>query len=250
MRPHVSAERLAFQSGIKETRQILKEWAGQPCSLRNSSRCSPKISQVAQLGLVARPWLSLSLIIAIIMFCGALAVAEWLPQTAEVVSPLFVTAGNSLSDALWLLGRNLMVLLLHLLVCVAAYLARRSIPFQAQNKTGLNRWMHHNIGKGAMLVVAGMTAYSLTWQTWQLGNVLHSAAETLNISSLDLLLRASLHGLPELVAVFLPLAACLMLGFKKQWNRMLAAAVLCAMISIPMLIMAVAIETWVTYRLF
>lgn len=230
-RPTVNAERLAFEAGMRETRSTLKLW-------------------VSEHGRVAVPWLGLSLIIALSMFAGALAVATWLPQTTEVVMPVFVWPDNNLQDALWLLGRNSMVLLLHLLVCVAAYLARRAVPLQAQHLSGINRWVHQHAGGVAMLAVAGLTAYSLTWQTWQLGNVLHSAADTLNVSPLELLSKAALHGIPELAAVFLPLAACLLLGLKKQWNQMLAAAILCAIIAFPVLVAASAIETWVTHGLF
>lgn len=231
MKPAHRAERLAFEAGIKETAETLKTW--------QEGRWK-----------VAVPWMGISLLIALVMFGGAWSVATFLPQTTEAILPIFVTAGNRIEDALWLLGRNSMVLLLHLLVCVAAYLARRSVPMQAQHTAGINRWVHQRAGGIAMLVVAGLTAYSLSWQTWQLGNVLHSASDTLGLTPLDLLSRAALHGIPELAAVFLPLAACLILGAKKQWNQMLAAAFLCAIIAIPILIAASVIETWVTHGLF
>ena len=225
------AQQIAFKVGMSETRLTLREWF--------DGR-----------GKVALPWLALSLLIACSMFLGTYAVATKMPQAAKSQMPMFIFSGNSAADALDLLLRNSMVLLLHLLVCVAAYLARRAVPMQAKYTSGVNRWVHENAGGVAMLAVAGMTVYSLAWQTWQLGNALHSASDTLDISAASLLVRASLHGIPELTAMFLPLAACLILGWRKQWNQMLAASVLCACISLPILVAAAATETWATRLLF
>lgn len=101
-----------------------------------------------------------------------------------------------------------------------------------------------------MAAVAGFTTYSLLWQTWMLGNDLRAGANTLDMTPLELLARSAVHGLPELTAVFLPLAACLILGRKKQWNQMMAASILCTMIAVPVLIISAGIEVWATNTLF
>ena len=227
----VSAQRIALQVGMQETSDTLKAW------FHDHYR-------------VVLPWAALSLAIACTMFLGVWMVATWMPQSTRSVLPLFVGQNNTFSDATWILAKNSMVLLLHLLVCVAAYLARRAVPMQAQHTTGINRFMHRHAGSVAMAAVAGLTAYSLSWQTWMLGNDLHSASQTLHLTPAGLLIRASLHGIPELTAVFLPLAACLILGKNKKWNQLLAATAVCAVIAFPILIITAAIEAWVTHGLF
>lgn len=230
-KPSASPQRIALEVGTKETFSTLKEW-------------------LAARAQVARPWVVVSFCIALTMYLGALTVATFMPQADRVFVPMFIHSGNGVDDALWVLGKNCLVLLLHVLVCVAAYLARRAVPLQAQYTSGVNKWIHEHAGGAAMAAVAGFTTYSLLWQTWMLGNDLRAGANTLDLSPLDLLARSAVHGLPELTAVFLPLAACLLLGRKKQWNQMMAASILCTIIALPILVISAGIEVWATNTLF
>lgn len=228
--PEQNPERLAFQEGRKETRETLRFWRQDHWK-------------------VLIPWTLGSMTIAMLMLLGA-----WLvsilphPQTEEFI-PLFTQEGNTRDDFTWILTRNMLVLTMHLLICVAAYLSRRTIPMQAKYTQGVNRWVHEHAGPIAMAIVAGLTTYSLCLQAWNLGVDLHSAADTFNRSSALLLLQAAFHGLPELTAIFLPLAACLILGRKKLWNQLMAATVVCAVIGIPILCATAAMEVWVTPHL-
>jgi len=190
-----------------------------------------------------------SLGIALLMFLGAWVISVVVPQTHDEYFPIF-SHGGDFHDMMWILIRNLMVLLMHLLVCIAAYLSRRAVPMQAKHFKGVNRWVHEHAGSFAMAIVAGLTAYSLCFQAWELGLSLHDAAATMNMSSSSLLIRAALHGIPELTAIFLPLAACLILGHEKRWNELAAVSIFTAIISVPMLIAAAAVETYVTHGLF
>jgi len=229
--PEVNHEKLAFQVGSKETVAALKDW--------KKDRFK-----------ILLPWTVSSLCIALLMFSGAWAVATFSHQEAVDFTPIFSRPDGSFHDMIWILIRNLMVLLMHLLVCIAAYLARRTVPMQAKYTKGVNRWAHEHAGSFAMPLVAGLTVYSLCWQTWQLGLDLNSSSETLEMSPLALLARAALHGIPELTAIFLPLAACLILGHQKKWNQLAAAAIITAVVAVPVIVIAAAIETWVTHGLF
>ena len=55
--------------------------------------------------------------------------------------------------------------------------------------------------------------------------------------------------MPELFALFLPLAAWTIASRQKRWNELLAATFVTVAIAIPIIIAAAAVETWVTPRL-
>ena len=57
------------------------------------------------------------------------------------------------------------------------------------------------------------------------------------------------HALPELFAVFLPLAAWSLASRRGAWDELLAATIATTAIAIPLLLLAGVIETWVTPRL-
>ena len=220
-------ERLAFEQGRRETRATLRFWRKEHC----------KVLLVWALG---------SFAVAVLMFVCAWIVSL-LPHTSvEDFVPIFTRDDNTRDDFTWILTRNMLVLSMHLLICVAAYLSRRTIPMQAKHTQGLNRWVHEHAGPIAMAIVAVLTTYSLCLQAWNLGIDLHSAATTLHRSGFSLLLQSAFHGIPELTAIFLPLSACLLLGHKKLWNQLLAAAILCAVVTIPILCATAAMEVWAT----
>ena len=57
------------------------------------------------------------------------------------------------------------------------------------------------------------------------------------------------HAVPELVALFLPLAAWLIASHKHRWNELLAATAVCVAIAVPVLLATAAIELWVSPHL-
>jgi len=54
------------------------------------------------------------------------------------------------------------------------------------------------------------------------------------------------HALPELCALFLPLAAWSVAGRRGQWNDLLAATLVTTALAAPVLLVAGAVEVWVT----
>ena len=68
----------------------------------------------------------------------------------------------------------------------------------------------------------------------------------LGLSPLELLVTLTPHALPELFAVFLPLAAWTIASRRDAWDELLAATIVTTAIAIPLLLIAATIETWVT----
>ena len=54
------------------------------------------------------------------------------------------------------------------------------------------------------------------------------------------------HALPELFAVFLPLAAWSIASRRGAWHELLAATLATTAIAIPLIVLAACIETYVT----
>ena len=66
-----------------------------------------------------------------------------------------------------------------------------------------------------------------------------------DISHLDLILTVLPHAIPELTALFLPLAAWLIASRRGEWNQLLAATMITVAIAIPVLILSATIEVYV-----
>ena len=57
------------------------------------------------------------------------------------------------------------------------------------------------------------------------------------------------HALPELIALFLPLAAWMIASRRGDWHELLAATFVTVAIAVPILLAAAAVEMWVTPQL-
>jgi hypothetical protein len=73
--------------------------------------------------------------------------------------------------------------------------------------------------------------------------------EPARVSPAHLLAVVSLHALPELFALFLPLAAWTVAGRHGEWPELLAATFVTVAIAVPPLLLAGAVEVWGTPRL-
>ena len=69
---------------------------------------------------------------------------------------------------------------------------------------------------------------------------------TLHRSPALLLVALLPHALPELFALFLPLAAWTIASRADRWNELLAATIATTAIAAPLLVCAATVETWVT----
>ena len=73
-----------------------------------------------------------------------------------------------------------------------------------------------------------------------------SLAAQLGTSPGPLLLALVPHALPELTALFLPLAAWILASRSDDWEDLLAATFVTVAIAVPVLLASAAIELWVS----
>jgi hypothetical protein len=141
--------------------------------------------------------------------------------------------------------RNSVVLAFHATACVAGFIAGASMPLAARTRTGFSRWIHVKAGELAILFVCAVTIFSLSTQAFFLGFQGSTISFQLDISRAALILSVLPHAVPELVALFLPLAAWLIASRRGEWNQLLAATMITVVIAIPTLIASAAIEVYV-----
>lgn len=219
----MNPRRLALVQGSAETRATLERWNARPMA-------------------VLRPWTLGSLAVSV-----GLLLAVWLISHASTpdltrYAPAGLYRPAELDAVLHILLRNSLVLALHAMACVAGFIAGSSLPAQAAQHSGLWRTIHDRAGPAAILFVVGATAFSLCTQAYVLGNVAATLAWQLDISTGMLLLTLLPHALPELVALFMPLAAWTIASRRGAWNELLAATVATTLVAAPVLILTAVTE--------
>ncbi len=123
-------------------------------------------------------------------------------------------------------------------------MAGSSIVLEAERRTGVSRWVHEKARPIALGWVAIVTCFSLGTQAYALGLTGAQVSDQLEISPGVLVLTVLPHALPELVAVFLPLAAWLIASRSGRWQDLLAATFATVAIAIPILAIS---ATWEVY---
>jgi Stage II sporulation protein M len=227
----VDASAYAFYHGVAHTRAALNRWRRRP------------------LPVVGR-WLAGSAAAATLLLLAVLLVSALSAQYVQVVTlqpPFAVGDWGSVGEVL---KSNLLVLALHALACVAGFIAGSALPLQASSQHGLSRWVHEHGGRIAIGFVACATAFSLSIQAYVLGHTLAGVAHFLNVSPELLLLGVLPHAIPELIALFLPLAAWIIASRRGEWDELLAATLVTVAIALPLLLIAALIEVYVSPHLF
>ncbi len=221
-----STEQLALVRGWEDTTRTLSDWRRRP---------------VATLW----PWVTASLGIAFLLL-----ICTWIVATATLPDPMnFARVGTgNLGDFGYILYRNGLVLALHGFACIAGFMAGSSLPQVAEGYSGTWRWIHDKAGPLAIGFVVAATLFSLTTQAWALGSAASSLSARLDVSPALLLLGLAPHAVPELFALFLPLAAWTIAARRKAWNELLAATFVTVAIAIPIIIVAAAVEAWISPR--
>jgi hypothetical protein len=195
---------------------------------------------------VLRPWLALSVGTSLALLFAVYAVAKnAVPQPAILHMP-GLTRGADFEDYLFILYRNGLVLALHGMACVAGFIAGASLPLSAQNRSGVDRWVHEKAGPLAIGFVVCATMFSLCTQAYGIGLLAADVAGELHIGPGELVLGLLPHALPELTALFLPLGAWLVASRRGEWNQLLAATFVTVALAIPVVLASAAVELWVT----
>jgi hypothetical protein len=221
----------AFAHGVRHTRETLRAWQRTP-------------------GPVARRWTAGSALAA-----GTLLLAVWAIASLESGYEQIVTlrppfAVGDTGNVLGVLRSNMLVLALHAMACVAGFIAGSSLPLQAAHRQGLSRWVHEHGGRIAIAFVVGATTFSLSAQAYLLGHTLAGVANFLRVSPGLLLLAVLPHALPELIALFLPLAAWIIASRRGEWEQLLAATFVTVAVAVPVLVAAAFVEVYVSPHLF
>jgi Stage II sporulation protein M len=195
------------------------------------------------------PWTRGALAVA-----GLLLGAVWVVASVSTPDPsgaFFpgVSTPARFSDFTFVLYRNGLVLALHAMACVAGFMAGSSLPTVATSYSGLWRKVHDRAGPLAIGFVIVATLFSLATQAYALGHGAADLSHQLGLSPLVLLLGLLPHALPELTALFLPLAAWTLASRRKAWDELLAATIVTVAVAVPVLVLAAVIETWVTPEL-
>lgn len=227
----MDASAYAFTHGVRHTRATLRTWQRHP-------------------GSILGRWLVGSSTAAFGLLVAVLAVSALSTGYVQIVTlePPFAVGDGA--NVLGVLGHNMLVLTLHAMACVAGFIAGSSLPLQASSHSGLSRWVHEHGGRIAIAFVVCATAFSLSIQAYTLGHTLAGVAHFLHVSPALLLLGVLPHAIPELMALFLPLAAWIIASRRGEWEQLLAATFVTVAIAVPILVIAALIEVYVSAHLF
>jgi hypothetical protein len=212
--------------GMRDTRGALERWNAHPWP-------------------VLRVWFGGALIVASALLFSVWAIASLsTPDISRLRIP-GVTDDANLGDVGHILFRNSLVLALHGFACVAGFIAGSSLVLSAEQRSGLSKLVHEKARPIAFAWVTIVTCFSLLTQAYALGLTGAQLAYQLDVSPALLVLTILPHAIPELVALFLPLAAWVIASRRNEWHDLLAATFVTVGIAIPMLICAAVWETYV-----
>jgi len=221
-----AANQHVFSHGVRDTRETLEAWSERPWA-------------------VLRGWVALSLAVAATLLLATWVVAGLLTPDLTPVQIAGYTHASEPDDLLPILWRNSLVLALHATACIAGFIAGASMPIAAAQRTGFSRWIHVKAGELAILFVAAVTLFSLSTQALYLGFQCSTIASQLDIARAELILSVLPHAIPELTALFLPLAAWLIASRRGEWNQLLAATFLTVALAVPVIVAAAALEVYI-----
>jgi hypothetical protein len=217
----MKADGLAVVQGWPDTVARLRRWRGAP-------------------GRRLTEWALGSAAVALALLAATWYVATLLPVDPSPYPFPGLTRPAHPADFAFVLYRNLLVLGLHAMACVAGFIAG------SPRYVDRGRRLHRRAGHCAIAFVAGATLFSLATQAVALGSGARDLSAHLHVSPLVLLLTLTPHALPELFALFLPLAAWILASRRGAWRELLAATFVTTAIAVPILVAAAAVETWIT----
>jgi hypothetical protein len=224
------APELVLVQGLRDTRGTLRRWNGRPW---------------AALG----PWLAGSAAVtAGLLACVWIVASLSTPDPTPLHFP-GLTGPAALGDVGHVVFRNSLVLALHAMACVAGFIAGSSLPLEAERYKGWWRAVHDRAGTLAIGFVIGATTFSLCTQAYILGQGASTLAAHGHMPVALLIVGILPHAVPELVALFLPLAAWTIASRRGAWHELLAATFVTVAIAAPVLVIAAFVEVYVSPHL-
>jgi hypothetical protein len=226
----MNVNELVLVQGMRDTRETLAAWNRDPWP-------------------VIRAWLLSSFLVSVALLVAVYLVARTAePDPTRLLMP-GVNKEVTIQDAWHVLFRNSLVLALHALACVAGFMAGSALPQQAAARRGLSRWVHEKAGPFAIAFVVCATAFSLFTQAYVLGHDASTLAAQFDMTPGELLVGLLPHAVPELTALFLPLAAWVIASRQDRWRELLAATFVTVAIAVPVLFASSVVELYVSPRL-
>ena len=223
----MNAQDFTLVRGMSDTRATLGRWAARP-------------------GPVIAEWALKSFVVAVGLLVAVYVIAILsTPDPTPLLLP-GVTRPPQSSDLGPILFRNSLVLALHAFACVAGFIAGSSMPLEAERRSGFSKAVHDWAGTLAIWFVVLATAFSLCTQAFALGMGASSVAAQLGTTPAIPLGGLLLHAIPELTALFLPLAAWLVASRRGRWNELLAATFVTVVIATPVIVLSAFVETYVS----
>ena len=213
--------------GLRDTRGTLARWNAAPWT-------------------VIRTWLLGATLVTAGLLLAVLVIAVLAtPDPTPIILP-GLTAPTTFGAVGTVLVRNSLVLALHAFACVAGFIAGSSLPLEAERHRGFWRVIHDRAGPLAIAFVVGATTFSLATQAYVLGNAASTLAAQGSMSPALLLVGILPHAVPELIALFLPLAAWIIASRRGDWHELLAATFVTVSLAAPVLIVAAFVEVYVS----
>jgi hypothetical protein len=224
------APELVLVQGLRDTRGTLRRWNAHPAA-------------------IIRPWFAGAAIVCAGLLLAVLVVAGVSkPDSTPLVFP-GLNEPASLHAVGHVLFRNGLVLALHAMACVAGFIAGSSMPLEAERYSGWWRAVHDRAGTLAIGFVIAATAFSLVTQAYVLGRGAATLAAQGGMPVALLLVGILPHAIPELIGLFLPLAAWTIASRKGAWNELLAATFVTLTFAVPLVVAAGFVEVYVSPHL-
>jgi Stage II sporulation protein M len=224
------APELVLVQGLRDTRGTLSRWNARPLA-------------------VLAPWFMGAAAVCAALLVAVFVVAELsTPDPSGILLP-GLNEPASLGGVGHILLRNSLVLALHAMACVAGFIAGSSLPLEAERYSGAWRKVHDKAGPLAIAFVVAATSFSLCTQAYVLG---HSAATLAAQGDMPvglLLIGILPHAIPELIGLFLPLAAWTISSRRGRWHELLAATFVTVGLAIPLVVAAAFVEVYVSPHL-
>jgi hypothetical protein len=194
---------------------------------------------------VLRGWIGGGAVVAMALLAVVLLISYVARPDLSPISIPGITDPPGPANVLEILFRNSLVLALHAFACVAGFIAGSSLPLSTEQRTGFSRWIHEKARPVAFAWVIAVTCFSLGTQAYVLGSTGATLAYQLHISPAVLMVTVLPHALPELTALFLPLAAWTIASRRGEWGDLLAATLVTVTLAVPTLVCAALWETYV-----
>jgi Stage II sporulation protein M len=224
------APELVVVQGVRDTRATLQRWNARP---------------LATVG----PWFAGAAAV-----CGALLVAVLVVAALSTPDPTHIslpglTTPPTLEAVRQVLLRNSLVLALHAMACVAGFIAGSSLPLEAERYSGRWRAVHDKAGPLAIAFVIAATSFSLATQAFVLGGAASTLAAQYDLPAAVLIVGILPHAVPELIGLFLPLAAWIIASRRGAWHELMAATFVTTAFAIPLVVAAAFVEVYASPHL-